>query len=163
MLFHAIDPDDDLFSHNVLINGGRVVAASAARTWNPSWPGIMSPYEAFTQERDKEEAFERVRASAFPRLPTRLGSIFLFPTRIDADRANAEWWDQRRIILEATVIAAISQGVFDARWLDSHANEWDSAARSYWSGAPGTDPRRECVVCGTIQLTGWEPFGRLLR
>ena len=56
----------------------------------PEWSAIMSPYQAFTSEGPKEELFEQIRARDYPDRPTRLGSIFLFPTMERAEVANAE-------------------------------------------------------------------------
>ena len=61
----------------------------------------MSPYQAFTSEGPKEELFEQIRARDYPDRPTRLGSIFLFPTMERAEVANAEWWNSGRGLADA--------------------------------------------------------------
>ena len=96
--FHAFDPDDRLFSHNIFVGKGRIPSASAMRNVQlPGWEGLMSPYQMFTTERPKEETFERIRAREFPDRPTREGAIFLFPRLEDAERANAEWWGNKQV------------------------------------------------------------------
>lgn len=122
----------------------------------------MSPYEAFTRERPKEDAFEAVRAAEFPTRPTRLGSIFLFPDRRTADVANADWFSGLRVILKATATEVLAVGTFDSRHLDVREQAWGEAARLYWSGVHTRDPRLEVVLCGVVQLSGWEPYGRML-
>jgi hypothetical protein len=117
----------------------------------------MSPYEAFTRERPKEECFEQLRAREFPGCPSRLGCIFLFPTRESAEARNAAWWNGARVILEARIVSAASAGIFDARQLDAPADQWEPAARRYWSGDLTADPRPEVLVDGEVQLVGWEP------
>lgn len=117
--FHAINPADDLFCHNILIGQGRIVAVSFARHGRPDWNGIISPYEAFTRERPKENAFEAVRSRDFDDRPTRLGSIFLFPDRATAEVASAEWFGAQRVLLEARTTEVLAMGVFDSRQLDA--------------------------------------------
>jgi hypothetical protein len=68
--------DDNLFRHNIAINKGRITAVSLARPMHPEWESILSPYEAFTREREKEEVFEKIRASEYDICPTRLGSLY---------------------------------------------------------------------------------------
>jgi hypothetical protein len=158
-VFHAIDPNDALFAHNIKINCGRITAVSAARQAHPEWEGILSPYEAFTRERAKEECFEKVRATSFPSRPPRLGSIFLFPTQAAADQANCAWWGNRRVILPASVVVALRIGTFDARLLDASADQWESAAARYWSGHHTDNPSPEILLDGVVLLKGWEPYG----
>ncbi len=159
--FHAFDPADRMFSHNIYVGKGRVPAPCAVRHADPALAGIVSQYEAFTCERAKEDCFEQVRAREYPEQPLRLGSIFLFTTRDTADTCNAEWWSGARVILEARIVSAVSAGIFDARQLDAPPDQWEAAARRYWAGKLMTDPRPEVVVCGTIQLVGWELHARL--
>lgn len=160
-LYHAIDPNDGLFCHNIAINSGRIVAVSLARLAHPEWNGILSPYEAFTREREKEDAFEKIRASEFDTCPPRLGSIYLFPSNETAARANELWWGGRRVILEATVVQTNRIGTFDARYLDSSRDNWEISARSYWSAKLSESPSPEVLIEGVIQLSGWEPYGQL--
>jgi hypothetical protein len=159
--FHAFNPTDPMFRHNLYVGRGRLSSASAVRDADPALAGIMSPYQALTQHREKEECFEQVRLREFPELPTRLGCIFLFLTREGADRGNAEWWNGVNVILEARIVSAVSVGTFDARQLEALSDQWEAAARRYWAGEFTADPRPEVVLCGTIQLAGWEPHARL--
>lgn len=160
-LFHAIDPADNLFCHNIEINKGRLTAVSLARQVHPEWDAMRSPYEAFTMERDKEAAFERVRAAHYSNCPPRMGAIFLFPTHEAAERANRAWWGSRRVILPAHVIMAYRIGQFDSKQLNALPNDWEAAARRYWSGATTEDPWVEVLLDGIAQLEGWERYGRL--
>jgi hypothetical protein len=158
-LYHVIDPNDGLFCHNIAINSGRIVAVSLARLAYSDWNGILSPYEAFTREREKEDAFEKIRVSEFDTCPPRLGSIYAFPSNETAARANKLWWGGRRVILEATVMQANRIGIFDARHLDASRENWEISARSYWSAKLSDDPFPEVLIEGVIQLSGWEPYG----
>ena len=160
-MFHAIDPADNLFCHNILIGRGRITAVSLARLLDPNLSGMLSPYEAFTSERRKEDAFERMRAAEFGDCPPRLGSIFLFPTLEAADRANQAWWGGKRVMLPATIIQVNRIGQFDGKQLDASEPDWESAARRYWSQANSADPWHEILVEGAVQLARWEPYGRL--
>lgn len=163
LLYHAIDPNDGLFCHNIAINSGRIAAVLLGRLAHPEWSGILSPYEAFTHEREKEDVFEKIRASEFETCPPRLGSIYAFPSNETAARANELWWGGRRIILEATVMQANRIGTFDARHLDAPRENWEISARSYWSAKLSENPFPEVlmVIEGVIQLSGWEPYGKL--
>lgn len=160
--FHAFDPEDRIFSHNIFCGHGMVTAVSLQRHAQPEWAGIMSPYERFTRERPKEEVFERVRAQEFGSRPPRLGSIFLFATRESAEACNADWWGGAHIILEARIVAALSAGIFDSLELNAPQDQWEVAARRYWAAEFTPDPRPEVVVCGTIQLIDWQRHARLL-
>lgn len=159
-LYHAFDPDDWLFGHNLRIGGGRIVANSYGRNTGTLPEGILSPYEAFMAEREKEEAFEWVRAAKFANRPPRLGSIFLFPDKHTADTANEAWWGGRRILLPARVLTARRVGVFDSRKLDAERDAWLGAARDYWGGVHTENPLLEVLLEGVIRLSGWEPYGR---
>ena len=121
---------------------------------------MLSPYEAYGSEREKETAFEKIRESEFPNCPPRLGSLYLFSTREMADRANAKWWDAKRIILPAGIVTQSRMGEFDANHLDALKSEWEAAARRYWSGEQSGNPLLEFIVEGVIQLQGWEPYGK---
>ena len=159
--FHAFDPADWLFSNNVSCGRGTLTAVSALRHADPNLAAALSPYEAFTCERPKEDCFERVRAQEFPDHPPPLGSIFLFATRENADACNADWWGGARVILEAKIVSALSTGIFDARQLNAPPDKWETAARRYWRGEMTADARAEVLVNGTIQLVGWEPHARV--
>jgi hypothetical protein len=161
-LLHAIDPRDGVFCHNLLVGSGRLTSASFIRSAVPEWEGLLSPYEAFTREKDKEDLFERVRAERFPGAPPRKGALFLFATREDADWANATWWQNHRVILSAQVVQASRIGAFDAKLLDAPRASWDSAAHSYWTAERTASPRVEVLVDGIVQLEGWEPCARML-
>lgn len=153
--FHAIDLNDPNVNHNVRVFKGRLPSISGLRRANPALAGILSPYEAFTRERPKEERYEQVRAREFPACPSRLGCIFLFPPREIAE-ACGTWWNGPRVILEARILSAHAAGIFDARQLDTPADQWEAAARRYWSGELLADPRPEVLVDGEVQLLGWE-------
>lgn len=160
-LFHAIDPNDGMFCHNIALSKGQLIAVSLARQAHPEWEGILSPYEAFTREREKETIFERVRASIYPNCPPRLGSIFLFPTREAADKANSDWWSNQRQILLAKIVQAPRVGTFDAKLLDATSDEWEKSAHRYWSGEMTYNPSPEVLIDGIVQLYGWESYGRI--
>src|SRR5579871_4902721 len=127
-MFHSIDPRDNMFCHNIALSKGQLIAISFARQAHPEWTGIVSPYEAFHKEREKEAVFERVRESGFSKCPPRLGAIFLFPTEDAANRANRVWWNGERVVLQARITLAVRQGVFDAKLLKAKREDWESAA-----------------------------------
>ena len=116
--YHAINPDDALFANNIKVNSGIITSASLLRSHDPNLTNMLSPYEAFTREAEKEETFERIRSTEFPLCPPRMGAIFLFERRQAADKANQAWWQEIRVILEAEVVAANRIGRFDASQLD---------------------------------------------
>ncbi len=155
-LFHAADPTDMVFCHNIGILKGRLTAVSMLRAANPELSGARSPYEAFTREADKEAVFEEVRRRDFPSAPSRMGALFFFASQADADAANAAWWRGQRVILRAQIVGAAGVGCFDARHLDAARDNWEAAARLYWAGERTTSPRLEVIVNGVAQLTGWE-------
>jgi hypothetical protein len=160
-VFHAIDPADDMFCHNIQLSKGRIIAVSYARSTDRNLSGMVSPYEAFTAERDKEDVFESIRRAEFSACPSRLGSIFLFATKAAADRANERWWNNKRVILPASITLATRKGEFDGAHLNAVKAEWEPAARKYWSGAQSNDPWPEVLVEGVVQVQGWEAYGRL--
>ncbi len=160
-VFHAINVNDPIVCHNLKAFKGRFPAMSALRRANPALALAMSPYEASTRERPKEECFEQVRARQFPRCPSRLGCFFLFPTRESAERCSPEWFNGARVILEAQIVSGANVGIFDARHLDAPPDRWEVAARRYWAGELTADPRPEVLVDGEVQLVGWEPHARL--
>ena len=160
-VYHAIDPNDGLFCHNISINNGRITAVAFARFIRPEWDGMRSPYEVFTHEKEKEDIFEKIRKSEFENCPPRLGSIYTFPDNETAVCANKRWWNGRRVILEASVVHANRIGQFDSRYLDATRENWEASARAYWSGKFSEQPFLEVLIEGVIQLSGWEPYGRL--
>lgn len=162
ILFHAIDPRDRLFSNNILLNAGRITSMLTIRSATPCGEGLLSPYEAFSIEREKEDVFETIRAREFQNAPPRKGALFLFSTPQDATAANAKWWHGQRVILPANILNASRVGAFDSTQLDAPRDQWESAARAYWSGAMTTHPQIEILLDGTVQLQGWEPYGKLL-
>lgn len=160
--WHAFDAESQIAAHNLLVSGGSVRAVSYERASNPSAAGASAPYEVVMTERQKEEVFEAVRVERFSACPTRLGSLFLFSDREDAEGANLDCWGGRRVILPARVSECVAFGEFDSKHLDHQSSEqWVAAAESYWSGVRTDAPRIEAVLCGTIELDGWEPYGRL--
>jgi hypothetical protein len=161
IVYHAIDPADKLFCHNIAINAGKVTAVSLARLAHPEWSGMLSPYEAFTREGEKEKVFENVRLSEFDTCPPRLGSIFAFPTQEAAARCNDLWWQGKRVILEAAIIQVYRIGVFDSHHLNAQRESWLTNARKYWSAELSDAPSPEVIIEGTIILLGWEPYGLL--
>lgn len=160
--WHAIDPADAIFCHNLKVSQGKVIAAAYLRAGDSALSGLQSPYEAFTREREKEEAFEKVRSAGFDACPPRLGSIFLFDDLNQGRSANEAWWDGRRVLLETIVVEAKRMSRFDSKHLDRPRAEWDAAARDYWSGSLTANPRVEVLVDGVVQLRGWEAYARLL-
>jgi hypothetical protein len=160
--FHAVDPMDGIFCHNIKITAGRLHAMSYVRDAIPSMVGCTSMYEAFNVEQEKEEVFETIRIHEFSNAPPRKGAIFLFATKEDANAANVEWWHSQRVILQAEVVEARRAGAFDARQLNSARNNWEAAARTYWSKQMSTQPKIEILVDGVVQLKGWEIFAKLL-
>jgi len=161
-LFHAIDPRDGIFCHNIKLSAGRLTAVSFVRSVVPEWSGMRSPYEAFTNEVEKEEYFEAVRVKEFSTAPPRKGALFLFASREDAIWANTNWWQGQRAILPAHVIQSSRLGAFDAKLLDAPREHWEKAARSYWAGEHTDQPRIEVLIDGIVQLEKWEPYARLL-
>lgn len=161
-LYHAIDPRDTIFCHNIKLSSGRLTSVSFLRSAEPNLIGMRSLYEASTRETEKEDFFEAVRVSDFPSAPPRKGAIFLFASAEDASAANTNWWQGKRIILSAKIIQATRLGAYDSRQLDASRDHWQAAARSYWAGETTEHPLIEVLVDGFIQLHGWEPYARLL-
>ena len=160
-MFHAIDPNDGMFCLKIKLSKWQLVAISLARQSHPEWQGIVSPYEAFHRDREKEAVFERIRAIDFPSCPPRLGAIFLFPTEDAANRANRDWWSGARIMLPATITFALRQGELDAKLLEVPREDWEAAATRYWSGDRVQEPAPEMLIDGIVQLEGWEPYAKL--
>lgn len=160
--YHAIDPHDNIFCNNVFVGKGIVTAISAMRGSTPAYAGFRSPYEAFTRERPKEDAFEAIRSKEYPDAPPRMGALFLFDSLSSAEQANATWWQGQRIVLQAQILFAHRFGKFDSQWLNASKDQWESAARAYWSGSMSNAPQIEALVDGMVQLIGWEPYGRRL-
>jgi hypothetical protein len=160
--FHAIDPRDGIFCNNIKLSAGILRAVSSVRSADPTLSGMLSPYEAFTREQEKEDFFEAVRARDFPSAPPRKGALFLFASVEDGAAANISWWQGQRVILPAQIVHATRLGAFDAHQLDAPRESWEAAARSYWAGEATVSPRIEVLVDGIVQLQGWEPYARLL-
>jgi hypothetical protein len=160
-VYHAFDPNDWMFRHNIKISHGHMTSVSLARANDPSLTWMRAPYELYGGNQEKEAVFETVRVAEFDCCPPRLGSLYLFPTKEDADRANVKWWNNQRILLLAQVVHANRMGRFDSKQLDALQSDWEAAARRYWSGMETSEPLREVLVDGAIQLQGWEQYGHI--
>lgn len=160
--YHAIDPANEIFRHNIKIGNGRISSVSFLKTEDPRLEGVLSPYQAFTSERPKEEVFERIRKEAFQDRPSRLGAIFLFENLDLAKEANMIWWHGKRVILSAKIIEAHCIGRYDLKHLDTSPQKWEDAARKYWSGILTPKPVPEVLVKGIVQLCEWEQYAKSL-
>ena len=160
--FHALDTEDIVACHNIALSKGLMESVSAYRRKRPEMAGVRTKYEALNENREKEAAFERIRAACYPDCPSRLGALFLFPNRETAKSANISWWNQKRAILAATIVEAYRIGIFDCGLLVAEQDEWDTAAHRYWSGQPSAIPMQEIVLDGTIQLHDYEPYAKLI-
>lgn len=124
-------------------------------------PGaIISRYSNFTNEKPKEDVWEKVRLESVPHLPTRKDALFLFDDEIFMRRALESWWaGQNRQILRAHVLAEKSKlHRADAKWLDCTKEKWGENAHAYWSGVATDDPIFEVVVQGIVIFPDWETF-----
>jgi len=167
VLFHGFrrdenDPRYHVFANNVLVADGHLQATSTYRRLHPANRGVVAPYEALTVHKEKEAAFERIRAEHFPRCPSRLGALFLFESHEAANAGNANFFGGQLTILEAELVNVHAIGRFDMRLLEIKEDRWDEFAHHYWSGHASTEPLWEVVLDGSIRLRGWEPYGKRL-
>jgi len=162
--FHVTDPAKDwMFRNSLYVGRGNLTAAAATRLLNSNLDAVISLYEAFTSEREKEEVFECVRSNDFPDQPSRLGCLFLFKEPETAKRCNEKWWGGRGVIHEARIVSARNVGVFDAHHLDVPAAEYETAARRYWNGENTDEPVLEVLLVGTMYIAEWKEYARLPR
>ena len=152
-----------ILSHNVFLGKGHYFSVSEINR-DPILKNAVTGYGHHAQFDNKERAWERIRRSEFPDLPTRVNAIFLFESEKDGERAKSEWFnDDARLLVQVNILPGSRLHRADARWLDlEHANDAQERARSYWGGEMTSDPRVEIVVSGRVYFPGWENWARLM-
>jgi hypothetical protein len=128
-LYHALAENDWMLIQNLKASSGKIFSASYT-----GMSGAVTKYQVFNKNQNKECSFERIRISEFPEYPSRMGAQFCFTNTHDAEYANEHWWHNPRKIVRAQLSDHRSYGLFDSRHLDCAENDWDEAARRYFSG-----------------------------
>lgn len=165
--WHILDPDfGEILLHSVVVGEGWLHSASAMAATAP--PGFVSPYWAKTMmgavDPRKEAVWEAVRKDVSPDLPSRMGALFLFPTKEEAETSLTDWFkDSGRSIFLRVRMPFHSAHLADGKWLDCIEREWIDCATRYWLGEMRVAPRRELVVDGRVYFPDWKmpPFRRL--
>ncbi|ELW1732426.1 hypothetical protein QMT37_004294 [Vibrio fluvialis] len=156
-MYHAIDKTDFMLLNNMEVMKGTIPSASYINALTGT-SGTVSMYQVANQHQDKESVFESVREAEFPEAPSRLGAIYCFVSEDDANKANADWWDNTREIVAVETREIIAMGVYDSKQLDAHQADWEEAARRYFSGEHTAEPVLEAVICGRIHIYDWEKY-----
>lgn len=152
MYYLAADPTDVMFSHNLKILDGLMFSASQMRAHDPSLSGLVSHYEFAHKDRAKEAAFEDVRQSHFPGVPSRMGAIYLFNDLNTAKKANGKWWNNQRELYRAEILPGSNFHVADSTWLDCTPANFTVNAHEYFSGNVSSTPFLEVLVMGRIKV-----------
>jgi hypothetical protein len=152
--YNAIDNTDFILLNNLKVCKGFLASPSFMNA-STGVEGAVSMYQVLNQHQDKEAVFETIRKAEFPNCPSRLGAIYCFVDIKDATYANAAWWKNGRMIVEAEPSDVISMGVFDSKQLNV-SNGFEDAARKYFSGEHSAEPLLEAVITGRIYIPLWE-------
>jgi hypothetical protein len=156
-LYHAIDKTDFILLNNMEVMKGTIPSASFTNAL-AGISGAVSMYQVANRHQDKESVFESVRQAEFPDAPSRLGAIYCFVSEDDANKANANWWNNAREIVAVEARDIIAMGVYDSKQLDAPQSDWEEAARRYFSGEHTAEPVLEVVICGRIHIYDWENY-----
>ncbi|MBZ9655030.1 DUF2441 domain-containing protein [Phyllobacterium lublinensis] len=144
--------------HNAFLAKGHVVSVSlVARA--PGLSQVTTSYAFGHRDAEKERLWEEVRSKDFPNLPSRMRCLYAFITKGDAERANKEWFNSNRAVLELYLVDANTH-IADSKFLDANSETWGNRALDYWLGDTTDDPRFEVLIHGRVFLPGWdrEPF-----
>ena len=79
-------------SHNVFLGKGYYFSVSEINR-DPILKNAVTGYGHHAQFDNKEVAWERIRKTEFPDLPTRVNAIFLFESEKDGKRAKSDWFN----------------------------------------------------------------------
>lgn len=156
--FHLTDATGSLVLHNARIDKGLVRSASFSAQV-PGLAGITTQYAVCNAQQEKEAVWEQIRASEFPKKPSRLKSFYCFDNIDDAKIAQTEWFSSAgRIIVELRILEGSNVARMDSKWLNCAEERWAENARAYWSGEVTSQPYFETIVSGCLYLPGWESF-----
>lgn len=133
------------------LNTGQISAPALSNLLCPKG-NAASPYQAFNQNQDKEQFFEKIRSQHYSDLPSRLGAIFLFPDLKTATLANKLWWNETRSLHEARSKYCYSKFIADSEWLNCTKNDWESCAHSYFNCERTKTPLLEIIFVGIVSV-----------
>lgn len=160
-LYWHLSARNALLLNNVFLAEGLCHSISQMNEM-PGLERAVSPYGLKAQNDGKEQIWEAMRRKVDPRLPSRIGAVFLVGSEDWANRLNELWFpNERRLVLEARVIEGSEVHYGDARWLESPPEAWEANATLYWGGKLTKDILPETLVHGLVYFPGWRkaPFG----
>lgn len=149
-----------MLQHNARMGKGLVATVSAIAMM-PGLEQAVTPYSLLNVHPEKEDVWERTRKAHFAHLPSRQKAFFCFRTEADARRV--QWFSGKdRELLRVQMTEAAQAFAADSRLLDATPDNWESAARSYWSGDLTSEPLEEVIVHGQFYMPDWQsfPWGR---
>jgi len=161
--WHLVHPTKGDMFHNAYLQEGLLRSASAISRID-GLELVVSPYSLTAMTDDKEQVWERVRASSFGSLPSRVRALFLLDSKDIVTRVLREWFgNEGRHVVKSRIVAMSAFHRADAKWLDCLENDWEDHARRYWSGEMSDDPIPEVLVDGAVYFPDWRepPFGML--
>jgi len=153
MYYLASDPNDKIFEHNLKICKGVFSSPSYTSETDENLKNIVSPYQMFHQDKQKEVIFEKIRKAHYPARPSRMGAIYLFPNLEAAEISNTKWWGNQRIFHEAKIHNDSVVMVADAEWLNCTKENCETSAHNYFQEKQTQTPLLEVVVKGTIEVS----------
>lgn len=159
--WHLAHPGYMIFYHNVR-NGEGVIASLSLAKQVAGQEDMLNPQVMKAMNDPKEQIWERVREDINPQLPTRIGAFFMSANKVAASMINRRWFGgENRDLVAARAVEHSTIFNADASWLDSSKNEWEAAARKYWSGEATSNPMPEQLLHGAVYFPDWKkpPFG----
>lgn len=161
--FYHLTPRDDvgrILFWNARLGEG-LFASSSDLAAVDGLGDVGTPYYFANRRNPKERLWETIREQEFPTLPTRMKALFLFDSLDAVRRAQRLWFpNDSRHVIETRVVISTKLHKADSRWLDTHASEWKSSARSYWSTKMTDEPMVEWIANGRVYFPHWKepPF-----
>lgn len=150
--WHLVDRDSFMFFNNVAVGRGFLPSSSV----NPL-PGAGTLYQLLNPHPEKEALFERVRQERYPGKPTRVGALFCFTSKEDAERANALWFQAApRDLFRVKIVVGSNFHIADSRHLDQSEDAWPVKAAWYWEGRKTADPFMEVIITGQVFVPDWQ-------
>ena len=148
-----------MFYNNVRVASGLLHSISYMIECDPNLASATSNYALTHAEDEKEKTFERVRQEQFPRKPSRLKTLYVFPSEALAQRAKMEWFpNESRNIHRAWIATGAKTHLGDAALLNCKPESWVANAHSYWAAEMSTSPFLEMLVHGSLYFPDWQGF-----
>tara|TARA_R110002096_G_scaffold92144_13_gene208398 strand:+ start:4777 stop:5256 length:480 start_codon:yes stop_codon:yes gene_type:complete len=153
MYYLASDPNDKIFEHNLKICKGILPSPSYISETDENLKNIVSPYQMFHQDKEKEVVFEEIRKTHYPARPSRMGAIYLFPNLETAEISNTKWWNNQRNLYETIIHNGSIVMVADTEWLNCTKDSYEKNAHNYFQEKQTKKPLLEVVVMGVVEVS----------